>query len=112
MRGVRRTHPPHIFLPAAARGGELAPVWVYSLGMTERLTTQSRRFDCERCGAVTFRVEETETTDEIGEHVSTRTDRVKGFGTCAVFKESGQATAAVLEKCPVYAKHFAALPLT
>jgi hypothetical protein len=80
--------------------------------MPVRSTTRSRKFDCVKCGAVTFRVEETETTDEIGEHVSTRTERVKGFGTCAVFKESGQATAAVLEKCPVYAEHFGALPIS
>lgn len=58
---------------------------------------------------MTFRVEETETTDEIGEHVSMTTVRVKGFGTCAIFKESSQAAAAVLEKCPVYAEHFASL---
>ena len=80
--------------------------------MPKRLTTTSRRFECEKCGPVTFRVEETETTDEIGEHISTTTDGLNGYGTCAVFKESGgQATADVLEKCPVYAEHFAALPL-
>ena len=80
--------------------------------MPLRTTTQSRRFVCAKCGPVTFRVEETETTDDTGEHISTRTDRVKGFGTCAVFKESSQAAASVLENCPVYAEHFGALPLS
>ena len=83
----------------------------YSLIMPVRTSTQSRRFECARCGAVTFRVEETETTDDVGEHISTTTDRVKGFGTCAVFKESSQAAASVIEKCPVYAEHFNATPL-
>jgi hypothetical protein len=78
--------------------------------MPKRTTTQSRRFECAKCGPVTFRVEETETTDEIGEHVSMTTDRVKGYGTCAVFKESGgKAIPSVLEKCPVFTEHFASI---
>ena len=79
--------------------------------MPTRTTTQSRRFECSKCGPVTFRVEETETTDDVGEHVSTATDRVKGYGTCAVFKKSGgKATDAVLGTCPVFTEHFAAKP--
>jgi hypothetical protein len=58
---------------------------------------------------VTFRVEETETTDEIGEHISVTIDRVKGFGTCAVFKQSGGDAESVAEKCPAYAANFATL---
>lgn len=76
--------------------------------MPIRTTTQSRRFDCTKCGAVIFRVEETETTDANGEHVSTTTDRIKGYGTCAVFKKSGgKDTDAVLQTCPVYVENFA-----
>jgi hypothetical protein len=81
----------------------------YSLSMAIRTSTQSRRFECVKCGPVTFRVEETATTDEIGEHVSTTTDRVKGFGTCAVFKQSGGDPAAVFDRCPVYAANFGSL---
>ena len=74
-----------------------------------RTTTQSRRFECAKCGPVTFRVEETETTDEIGEHISMKTDRVKGYGTCAVFKQSGGDADAVVAKCPAYAENFSML---
>jgi hypothetical protein len=76
--------------------------------MPKRTSTQSRRYDCSKCGSVIFRVEETELTDDNGDHVSTTVERVKGFGTCAVFKASGgKATEAVLETCPVYAEHYA-----
>ena len=77
--------------------------------MPTRTSTQSRRFECAKCGPVTFRVEETEITDEIGEHVSMTTDRVKGFGTCAVFKQSSGDAEAVYDKCPVYAANFDSL---
>lgn len=77
--------------------------------MPIRTSTQSRRFVCAKCGPVTFRVEETETTDEIGEHLSMTTDRVKGFGTCAVFKESGGDAEAVFERCPAYRANFDSL---
>ena len=78
--------------------------------MPKRTTTQSRRFECPKCGPVTFRVEETETTDDLGEHVSTTTDRVKGYGTCAVFKKSGgKDTEAVLAECPVFTEQFNSL---
>jgi len=61
---------------------------------------------------VIFRVEETETTGDDGEVISSTIDRVKGYGTCAVFKKSGGSTAeTILLTCPVYAEHFAvALP--
>jgi len=76
--------------------------------MPIRTSTQSRRFDCAKCGPVTFRVEETETTDADGEHVSTATVRVKGYGTCAVFKKSGgKDSDAVLRTCPVFLENFA-----
>ena len=77
--------------------------------MPIRTSTQSRRFECAKCGPVTFRVEETETTDEIGEHVSMTTDRVKGFGTCAVFKQSGGDAGSVHDRCPVYAANFGSI---
>jgi hypothetical protein len=77
--------------------------------MPIRTSTQSRQFVCAKCGPVTFRVEETETTDEIGEHISVTIDRVKGFGTCAVFKQSGGDAESVAEKCPAYAANFATL---
>jgi len=77
--------------------------------MPIRTSTQSRRFICAKCGPVTFRVEETETTDEIGEHLSMTTNRVKGFGTCSVFKESGGDAEAVLERCPAYRENFGGL---
>ena len=55
-----------------------------------------------------FRVEETELTDDNGDHISTTIDRVKGYGTCAVFKASGgSAIESVLVTCPVYAENFA-----
>lgn len=83
--------------------------WYTHLQMPVRTTTQSRRFDCPKCGPVIFRVQETETTDADGEHVSTTTDRVKGYGVCAVFKKSGgKDTDAVLQTCPVFVENFAA----
>ena len=76
--------------------------------MPKRTSTQSRRFDCSKCGSVIFRVEETDVTDDNGDHVSTTVERVKGFGTCAVFKASGgKATDSVLATCPVYAENYA-----
>jgi len=77
--------------------------------MSKRTSTQPKRFECAKCGPVIFRVEETETTGEDGEVISTTTDRVKGFGTCAVFKKSGGSTIeSILLTCPVYAEHFSA----
>jgi hypothetical protein len=76
--------------------------------MPKRTTTQPKRFECAKCGPVIFRVEETELTDDNGDHVSTTIDRVKGYGTCAVFKASGgNAIESVLVTCPVYAENFA-----
>ena len=76
--------------------------------MPLKTSTQPRRFDCKKCGSVIFRVEETERTGDDGEHISTTTDRVKGYGICAVFKQSGgKDTESVLAKCPVYSEHFA-----
>lgn len=80
--------------------------------MPIRTSTQPRRFDCPKCGPVIFRVEETEHTRDNGEHISTTTERVKGYGSCAVFKASGgKAIESVLQTCPVYRENFA-VPVT
>jgi hypothetical protein len=76
--------------------------------MPKKTSTQPRRFDCPKCGSVIFRVEVTELTNEIGELLSTTIVRLKGYGTCAVFKESGgKALGSVLSACPIYAENFA-----